>query len=250
MSMFANKIALVTGGSRGIGRETAKLLGTRQAKVAVNYVADAESAHEVVDFITAQGGDAMAVQGDVRQPRDVLRMVQEVESRFGSIHLLVNNANMSFVMKPFARMSWDEFSAKLDSELKAAFLMSQAVLPIMQTQQYGRIVYVASGLAKRPAPGMIAHGSAKAALVQFARYIAQEYGPHNITANVISPGLVDTDATSSISDERKHMLARMTPLGRVALPEDVASAIVLYLSDDSRFITGTYVPVNGGNQMD
>lgn len=244
------KVVLVTGGGRGIGAATATLLAKRGFRVAVNYVSNDRRANEVVQEILEKGGEAISVKADVRQPDEVNRMVEEIVSTWGSIDALVNNANMSFAVKPFLDMSWDEFSQKLNDEMKAAFTMTHAVAPLMVNNRYGRIVYVASGLAKNPNHGMIAHGTAKAGIVQFAKYIAQELGPHGITANVVSPGLVDTEASESMPQKLRDLIVTSTPIGRIAGAEDVAKAIAMYVSDDCQFITGAYVPVNGGRNMD
>ena len=248
--MENQRVVLVTGASRGIGAETAVLLASRGYRVAVNYMASPARANEVVARIEQAGGEALALQADVRSAPQVERLVGEVAEKWGTVDALVNNANMSFAVKPFREMVWDEFSQKLNDEMAAAFILTKAVTPHMVKNRYGRIVYVASGLARRPAVGMIAHGTAKAALVQFARFIAQEYGPHGITANVISPGLVDTEATADMPQQRRESAAALTPLGRIAGARDVAGAIAMVVGDDARFITGAYVPVNGGNAMD
>ncbi|MBN6188778.1 SDR family oxidoreductase [Aneurinibacillus sp. BA2021] len=244
------KTAIITGGARGIGAAAAKLLASRGARVAVNYVHNHEAAEQTVFEIKANGGEAIAVQADVREEAQVNEMVKIVQETYGSVDILVSNANMSFAMKPFMEMSWDEFSTKLNDELKAAFVLTKAVAPLMMERKYGRIIYIASGLAKSPSPMFIAHGTAKGGLVSFAKYIAQELGPHGITANIVSPGLVLTDATTHTPENMKQMLAAMTPLGRIAQPEDVARAIAMYAGDDSGFITGAYTPVNGGHAME
>lgn len=248
--MFQGKVAIVTGGARGIGAATSRLLAARGATVVVNYVKSAETAQRLVQEIEAAGGKAAAVQADVTRSEDVRRLIHETAERFGRIDILVSNAGIRFAMKPFLQMSWDEFHQKVNDELRAAFECTQAVLPIMQSQKYGRIVYVSSGLSRRPGPGFIAHGTAKAALNTFCRYIAQEFGPQGITANVVSPGLVETDATAHQPPEMKARAAAATPLGRVGQPEDIAGAIAFFASDDSRFTTGVYVPVNGGSAME
>lgn len=244
------KVVLITGGGRGIGAEASMILAKRGYRVAVNYVSNAHRAKEVVQEILKYGGEAIAVRADVRQPNEVDQMVKEICSKWGSIDALVNNANMSFAAKPFQEMNWEEFSQKLNDEMKAAFTMTKAITPMMIKNEYGRIVYVASGLAKNPSPKMIAHGTAKAGLVQFAKYVAQELGPNGITVNVIAPGLVDTEATADQPAEFREQMASLTPIGRIANPEDVARAIAMYVSDDCQFIMGSYVPVNGGIAMD
>ncbi|WP_251344409.1 SDR family NAD(P)-dependent oxidoreductase [Haloplanus halophilus] len=249
-SEFADRVALVTGSSRGIGAETVKLLADRGAKVVINYRSSETEAHAVAEEIRDAGGEALVAQADVRDEDAVERMVEGVLDQWGRIDVLVNNANMPFAVEPFESMSWDEFSSKLDAELKAAFTVSKAVLPHMVEQEYGRLVYVSSGAGESPTPGFIAHGTAKGGLDTFAKYIAQEYGPHGITANVVAPGLVETDATADRIDEVREHVASQTPMDRVAQPEDVAHAIAALSGKDAQFVTGTYTPVNGGSEME
>lgn len=244
------KIALVTGGARGIGAATSKLLASQGAKVVVNFAHNEQAAQKVVQEISDAGGESISIRADVRDEDQVANMVSSIVETWGTIDILVNNANMSFSMKPLSEMTWDEFSQKLNDEMKAAFHLTKAVTPIMAAKHFGRIVYVASGLARRPLRNMAAHGSAKAALVQFARYVAEEFGGQGITANVISPGLVLTEATKFQPEENLKRTAALTPLGHVATPEDVAQAILMYCGDGCQFVTGTYVPVNGGMAMD
>ncbi|MFB6125369.1 MAG: SDR family NAD(P)-dependent oxidoreductase [Halanaeroarchaeum sp.] len=250
MDSFSDRVALVTGSSRGIGAATADLLAARGAKVVVNYRSSEDAAEARAAAIREAGGEALVVQADVTDREAVDRMVETVDEEWGAIDVLVNNANMPFAHAPLAEMSWEEFSAKLDAELAAAFNVTKAVFPGMVEQGYGRAVYVSSGLGDHPAPGFIAHGTAKAGLDAFVKYVAQEYGEHGITANVVAPGLVETDATEDrVAAVREHV-AESTPLDRVAQPADVARAIVALASDDARFVTGTYTPVNGGNAME
>ncbi|GGD97213.1 SDR family NAD(P)-dependent oxidoreductase [Paenibacillus nasutitermitis] len=240
------KVAIVTGGARGIGRAASKLLAQRGAKVVVNYLNNQEAAEAVVSDIRTNGGEAIALRADVRDPGHVAKLVDTVLEAFGKIDILVCNANMSFTAKPFAEMNWEEFSQKLNDELKAAFVTTKSVIPSMIKQKFGRIIYVSSSLGKDPSPYMIAHGTAKGGLNTFSAYIAQEFGPQGISANVVAPGLVQTDATSFMSEQEKQTISSFTPLGRVAEPEDIAGVISFLASDDSRFVTGSYAPVTGG----
>lgn len=250
MDEFTDRVALITGSSRGIGAATAKLLADRGANVVVNYHSNQTAAEETAKDIRSNGGEALVVQADVRERRDVEQMVDVTTDEWGTIDILVNNANMPFAKKSIADMSWDEFVQKPMDELAAAFRTSKAVLPGMVEQNYGRLVYVSSGLGDHPAPGFVAHGTAKAALDAFTKYVAHEYGHAGITANVVAPGLVETDATAEKVDAVGDQVAAETPLGRVATPTDVAHAIVPFVSDDARFLTGTYTPVNGGKSME
>lgn len=250
MDEFIDRVALVTGSSRGIGAATAKLLADRGARVVINYYSDEAAAQETASEIRSNDGDALVVQADVRERADVDRMIDIVNDEWGTIDILVTNANMPFAKKSIADISWDEFAQKPTDELAAAFHPTKAVLSGMVEQNYGRLVYVSSGLGDQPAPGFVAHGTAKAALDSFAKYVAHEYGEAGITANVVAPGLVETDATTEQVDAVGDQVAAETPLGRVATPTDVAHAIVPFVSDDARFLTGTYTPVNGGNSME
>nr|WP_248931072.1 SDR family oxidoreductase [Paenibacillus hamazuiensis] len=247
------KIAIVTGAARGIGRAAAKSLARQGAKVVVNYVSNQEAAEQVVADIRSAGGEAVAVRADVRDEGQMANLVEQTKSAFGGrIDILVCNANMHFVTKPFAEMSWDEFAQKLNDELKAAFVTTKAIIPTMTEQKYGRIIYTSSGSGKHPTPNFIAHGTAKAGLDSFVRFIASEYGPHGITANVVAPGLTETEASANTQgiEHIKKAIVGITPLGRVAQPEDIADVIAFFASDASRFVTGAYTPVNGGMMME
>ncbi|CAB1130239.1 Short-chain dehydrogenase [Candidatus Hydrogenisulfobacillus filiaventi] len=246
------RVALVTGASRGIGAATARLLAADGARVVVNYLQRADAAEAVVQAIRTAGGEAVAVAADVRDEAAVAGLLARARDAFGADpDILVANAGMSFPVKPLAELSWDDLWHKVHDELKAAYTVSRAVLPAMAARGWGRVVYIASGLARRAQPGMAAHGTAKAALVQFARYVAVEYGRFGITANIISPGLVETEASAAVqTPESRARIAAATPLGRIATPEDVARAVRLYVGDDCGFITGSYVPVSGGASMD
>ncbi|GED15616.1 SDR family NAD(P)-dependent oxidoreductase [Aneurinibacillus migulanus] len=243
------KVAIVTGASRGIGAATAKTLAGRGAKVVVNYARNATAAEEVVASIKEKDGEAIAIQADARNVEQMNNLVEETVKTYGTVDILVHNAGMSFVKKSFEDMSWDEFIQKTNDELQAAFVSTKVVLPYMKKQNYGKLVYVSSGLSNHPGPNFISHGTSKGALNSFVRYIAQELGSQGITANVVSPGLVETDATASIPEGFKQQQAAFLPLGRIGQPKDIAKAIAFYASDDSAYLTGSYLPVSGGGEM-
>ena len=248
---LTGKVALVTGGSRGIGAATASVLAERGFRVVVNYHASAPQAEEVVAAISAAGGEAMAIQADVTAPGDVVRMVGDIDQRWGGVDVLVHNALMPFDITSFAELTWEQLGGKLDRELRAAFLMTKAVVPGMVSRGYGRMVFISTGLSRHPRDGMITLGTAKAALDQFVRYIALELAPHGITANLVAPGTVEGTAMAGhLTPEQLHKLAAATPMGRLVRPDDVARTVAFFASDDSGFTTGHYIPLNGGVSMD
>ncbi|EWM19475.1 SDR family NAD(P)-dependent oxidoreductase [Kutzneria sp. 744] len=247
--MTGEKVALITGASSGIGAATARLLAERGMRVVVNYLHSKDAAEGVVADIEKAGGQAMAVQADVREADAVRVMIDNVDATWGGVDVLVHNALTPYAIKSFQDMTWTELGGKLDDELKAAFVVTKAVLPHM-TGHGGRVIYLGTGLSRRPREGMIALGTAKAALTQFARYLAQELGPQGITVNVVEPGPVaETRISSVIDEEQNHRLVAATPLGRLARPADVARAVAFYAGEDSAFMTGTTAAVNGGTAM-
>ena len=244
------RVALVTGASSGIGAATARLLAARGMRVVINYLHSAEAAEQVVAEIEAVGGEAIAVRADVRDEAAVAAMVDRVGAAWGGVDVLVHNALTPYAIKPFQEMTWDELGGKLDDEIRAAFVVTRAVLPHMTEAGAGRLIYLGTGLSRQPRAGMIALGTAKAALTQFARYLAQELGPLGVTVNVVEPGPVAETRISHVLDEdttRRQVAA--TPLGRLARPADVANVVAFYASEDNAFMTGTTAAVNGGMQM-
>ncbi|MFF4796037.1 SDR family NAD(P)-dependent oxidoreductase [Streptomyces sp. NPDC001276] len=243
------RVALVTGASRGIGASVAWLLASRGMRVVVNYRSSRDEAEDVVASIRSAGGRAMAVQADVRDESAVLGMAEQVRAAMGEVEVLVHSALTPYAIKSFDEISWDELGGKLEQEMRAAFLMTKAVVPGMTTRGYGRIVYLGAVLSRRPQDGMIALGTSKAALSSFARYVAQELGPRGITVNVVAPGPVASLLHADLDQEQQQRQAAQTVLGRLASPDDVARAVAFYAGDDSGFITGTTAPVNGGLVM-
>ena len=245
------RVAIVTGASSGIGAATARLLAARGMRVVVNYLHSAEAADGVVADIASDGGQAIAVRADVREAAAVQTMVGRVAAEWGGgVDVLVHNALTPYAIKPFRDMTWEELGGKIDDEMRAAFVVTKAVLPAMTEQRWGRIIYLGTGLSRQPRADMIALGTAKAALTQFARYVAQELGPQGITVNVVEPGPVtDTRISQVLDDQLKQRQIAATPLGRLALPSDVARVVAFYASDDNAFMTGTTAAVNGGMSM-
>lgn len=243
------KVAIVTGSSRGIGAETAKMFAIHGASVIVNYLNNKDAALKVVDEIKLFRGQAVAVQADVTKNTEVDQLVATAMNTFGKVDILVLNASIGFPIQPFTTYQWKDFELKLTNELKATFISCQAVVPLMIEQGGGSIVMVSSGLSKSPSMGMIAHSTAKSGIDAFAKSLALELGPKGIRVNVTAPGLTETDATKYTPTEVKEGVKQFTPLQRLAQPKDIAEAVLFLASDLSQFITGAYLPVSGGIQM-
>ena len=243
------RVCLVTGASRGIGAATARLLARHGAAVAVNFHQSGGAAAALVSKIEASGGRALAIGADVRERTQVETMVERVAATLGPVDILVLNAAIQFPMVPFVDYPWEAFEAKLTGELKASFFCCRAVVPSMVERGRGSIIAVSSGLSRHPGFGFCAHSTAKSALDAFARALALELGPRGIRVNVVAPGLTLTDATAGLPQPVKDAMARQTPLGRNAVAEDVAGAILALACDEAGFVSGAYVPVSGGSQM-
>jgi len=243
------KVALVTGAGRGIGAATAKALAAHGVKVAVNFLCGQETADHVLKEIGRQGGTAMLACADVRDRAAVDAMVRTVAKELGSVDILVNNANISFPVKPFADFGWDEFEAKLTGEMRALMNCTQSVLPAMLQKKAGKLIFVSSSLSRSPGPGFSAHAAAKGAMDSMAKVMATELGPQGVTVNVIGPGLTLTDATKHQPREMHEQIAAFTPLRRIGLPEDIAGVAVFLASRLSDFVNGQYISVNGGAFM-
>lgn len=247
--LLKDRIALVTGASRGIGAATARLLAAEGAAVGVNYANNRAAGEAVVDQIKEAGGQAVLVQADVTQPEQVQDMVEKVKAEFGEIDIAVLNAGLNFPVVPFLDYQWEDFERKLVGEVKSAFYCCKAVVPSMVSRKGGSIVVVSSSLSRHSDRGFVAHCTAKSGLDAFVRTLATELGPDGVRVNTIAPGLTNTDATAFIPDAAKQAIAAAVPLRRIAEPDDIAGAILMMVSDHSRMITGSYMPVTGGHFM-
>jgi NAD(P)-dependent dehydrogenase (short-subunit alcohol dehydrogenase family) len=245
------RVAMISGASRGIGAATASVLALRGFRVVVNYHASAPQAEEVVAAISAAGGEAVAIQADVTEPGDVASMVGKIDQRWGGVDVLVHNALIPYAITSFAELTWEQLGGKLDRELRAAFLLTKAIVPGMISRGYGRLVYLSTVLSRHPREGMITLGTAKAAMDQFVRFIALELAPHGITANLVAPATVEgTTMSRHLTRKKLDELAAATPMGRLVRPDDVARTVAFLASEDSGFTTGHCIPVNGGVTMD
>ncbi|MBI3372375.1 MAG: SDR family oxidoreductase [Betaproteobacteria bacterium] len=244
-----NRVALITGSSRGIGAAIAKAMGRQGITTIVNYLHSADSAANVLREIERAGGKGLAIQADVTIRTEVERMVKSVGQAFGHIDILVNNAHRPFAPKGFMELTWDEIQQQVDGTIKSAFNCTQAVLPGMRRRRWGRILNIGSISVDQPEPGFHARDLAKAALLSLTRELAFEMGAAGITVNTISPGWTHTDQAGAFPDEMKAKALARTPVGRLAEPEDIAAVAVFLASEDASFITGISVPVCGGAIM-
>jgi 3-oxoacyl-[acyl-carrier protein] reductase len=248
MNRFEGKAAIVTGASRGIGREIALNLANEGAKVVVNYSGSKGKADEVVALIKNAGGEAFAVQADVSNPDSVKNMIDETIATFGSIDILVNNAGITRD-NLLMRMKEDEWDDVININLKGVFLCTKGVTRQMMRQRAGKIVNVASIVGVSGNPGQANYVAAKAGVIGLTKTTAKELATRNINVNAVAPGFITTDMTETLSEDvQKQMLANI-PLGKLGSPENVAKTVLFLLSDDAAYITGQTIHVDGGMVM-
>lgn len=247
--VFTGKVACVTGAQQGIGQAIALAYGREGASVVLNYLDDPSAAEAIASQIRAMGPQAVTLAGDVSRPADVQRLVEAGE-RLGGIDILVNNAGI-FPRVDFLTMTEAQWDVVLNVNLKGAFLCTQAVAQAMVRRgRGGAVVNLASSAAFRSSPRGVHYVSSKAGLVGFTRATALELAPHGIRVNAIAPGTTDTaQPRYGMSEDELQAAGRQVPLGRMALPDDVADVAVFLASDAARHITGQTIHVNGGQYL-
>lgn len=248
-----NRVALITGASRGIGRAIALACAREGARVVVNYNRSKAKAEDVVQLIQAQGGVAIAAQADVGQQDAVHEMVQTTMDTWGRVDILVNNAGLGVGGGSVVDAQVEDFDAMLTTNVKGILYCTQAVVPIMQTQRYGKIVNISSvaGLGTSILPGNLLYAGTKGAVNIMTKRLALELGPHGIYVNAIAPGLIRTDMpmgnrTPEEWQRRVRYFAERSMLGRIGEPEEIASVAVFLVSEASSFLTGQVIAVDGG----
>lgn len=248
MPNLSSKIAVVTGGSRGIGRAICLELAACGATVAVNYHQSAAAAAEVVSEIEKNGAAAQAVQADVRDSEQVGAMFKGIIAAHGTIDILVNNAGMTrdnviMMMKP------DDFDAVIDTNLRSAWLCCKAAARVMMRKRRGAIINITSVVGLAGNGGQTNYAASKAGIIGLTKSLAKEVAVRGIRVNAVAPGFVETDMTADLSDEIKSQAIEAIPLGRMGTPQHIAKAVVFLASQDAAYITGQVLVVDGGMVM-
>lgn len=246
--MLQDKVAIVTGASRGIGQAIALELAKKGANVVVNYANNTEKAEEVVRQIEATGSNALSIKADIRDENQMKDLVKEVVQTFGQIDILVNNAgvtNDNLIM----RMKEEAFDEVVATNLKGAFICTKAVARHMMKQKSGKIINVASIVGVTGNPGQANYAAAKSGVIGLTKTTAQEFASRNILVNAVAPGFITTEMTDALSDEQTNDMLNMIPLNRLGKSEDVAKVVRFLASDDANYITGQTIQIDGGMVM-
>ncbi|MBE9168519.1 3-oxoacyl-[acyl-carrier-protein] reductase [Pleurocapsales cyanobacterium LEGE 06147] len=241
-----DKVALVTGASRGIGKATVLALAAEGAKVVINYARSSGAADEVVKEITAAGGEAIALQADVSQAEEVDNLIKQTIDKFGRLDILVNNAGITRDTL-LLRMKLEEWQTVIDLNLTGVFLCTKAVSKIMLKQRSGRIINITSIAGQMGNPGQANYSAAKAGVIGFTKTVAKELASRGVTVNAVAPGFIETDMTENLQSEE---IIQLIPLNRYGKPEEVAGTIRFLAADPAAaYITGQVFNVNGGMVM-
>lgn len=243
-----DKVAVVTGASKGIGASIAKTFASAGAKVVVNYASNKEGADKVVHHITKSGGIAIAVQADITKSADVMRLFDETKNTFGQLHILVNNAGV-YIIESLEAITEKSFHSQVNTHLLGNILCTQQAVKLFGDDG-GSIINISSTVSANPVSGSgtLVYAAAKAGVDNITKLLAKELGPRKIRVNTIAPGMTETEGTQEEfrgSELERRMLA-ITPLGRIGKPEDISKVAVFLASDDSGWVTGERIKVSGG----
>ncbi|THB79797.1 MAG: 3-oxoacyl-[acyl-carrier-protein] reductase [Desulfobulbaceae bacterium] len=243
-----DKIALVTGGSRGIGRTVALKLAVQGARVYVNFVSRSEAAEETVAMIEKLGGQGEIIKFDVADYSATQEAVKDLVSNDGPVDILVNNAGITRD-NLIARMKEDEWDQVMDTNLKGTFNCCKAVIKQMMKKRWGRIINISSVVGFSGNSGQVNYSAAKAGMSGLTKSLAREFASRKVTVNCVAPGYIITEMTEAISDDAKQKMLSEIPMGTLGVPEDVAAAVAFLASDEANYITGQTIHVNGGMYM-
>lgn len=251
------KVALVTGGGRGMGRAISLALAKEGARVCVNYFHSQDAAEEVVKRIKenggamnrlVHGGEAISYKADVSKLEEVNRMVEEVNKRFGRIDILINNAGLN-IDKYLMIMNEEEWDRVIDVNLKGTFNCSKAVSRVMIAQRSGNIINISSVSAISGTAGQTNYSAAKGGMISFTKSLARELAPFGIRVNALAPGLIDTEMVKKMPKKMLDQILAMTPLKRMGTPEEVAKVVTFLVSEEAGYITGQVIRIDGGLAM-
>ncbi len=248
MGSMSGKTAVVTGGSRGIGRAICLELARRGANVVFSYAGNTAAADKTLEELKALGVEARAIQGNVADPAAAKTLIDTAVKELGGIHILVNNAGITRDGLAMA-MKEEDFDAVIETNLKGAFLCMKAAIRPMMKARYGRIVNLSSVVALRGNPGQVNYCASKAGLIGMTKSLAKEMGARGITVNAVAPGYISTDMTAALPDAARDAMLSTIPVGRAGSPEDVAAAVAFLASEEAGYITGQVLSVDGGMGM-
>ena len=246
--LLDGKIALVTGGSRGIGRAVAIELAKEGATVAINYAGNKAAAEEVQSIITEMGGKAMIIQADVSDEKSATQMVEEVITQLGGVDILVNNAGITRDGL-FIRMKEEDWNAVINTNLTGIFNCTKVAAKYMMKKRSGRIINMSSVSGIMGNAGQTNYAAAKAGVIGFTKSLAREMASRGITVNAVAPGFIATDMTAAMPEKAQEHVLTSIPLGKMGKPEDIANAVLFLASDKASYITGQVIHVDGGMVM-
>jgi 3-oxoacyl-[acyl-carrier protein] reductase len=245
MFSLENKVALVTGASRGIGRAAAIALAHQKAYVSINYAGNEAAAGETLSRVRQAGGDGELSRFDVGDAAAVDAAISDLVKRKGRLDVLVVNAGIALDTL-LLRVTDEQIQKTFATNVNGALWCTKSAIRVMMKKKVGRVILLSSVVAESGNPGQAVYSASKAALIGLTKTLAREYASRGITVNAVAPGFIDTDMTSTLPEEAKASIVAQTPLGRVGTPEEVASAIVFLASDEASYITGQVLRVNGG----
>jgi len=250
MKRLEGKVAIVTGGARGLGKTFSSALAGEGAKLVIADILGKE-AGLAAEEIRAEGGEAVALRTDITSEEETLSLAGDVLKQYGRIDILVNNAAMIYgiTRKPFTEIPVDEWDRLMTVNLRGLFLCCRAVFPRMKEQGKGKIINLTSETAFTGSRHMIHYVTSKGGVVSFTRALAREVGQYGICVNALAPGFTDTEASRTVIDDISHYETGLTPLGRLELPGDLVGALIFLAGDESDFITGQSLVVDGGRYM-
>ena len=248
MSESIRRAAIVTGGSRGIGRAVCLALAAQGLDIVVNYAGSAAAAEETAALCREKGVEAIAVQASVADAAQVDALFEKAVETFGKVDILVNNAGITRD-NLIVRISEEDFDAVLDTNLKGAFLCCKKAARIMMRQRWGRIVNISSVVGLRGNPGQTNYSASKAGVIGLTKSLARELSSRHVTVNAVAPGFIDTDMTRVLPEAARTAILSQVPLGTFGQPEDVARAVAFFAAEESGYLTGQVLCVDGGMAM-